>query len=75
MSRKERRRTAAPEAAAGLAEPAPDQAEALADVPAGGNGTPIPGALPDSVAGHGRQTVTIKLARFEGPLDLLLHLI
>jgi segregation and condensation protein A len=35
---------------------------------------PAPPA-PAEAAAPGRQTVTIKLARFEGPLDLLLHLI
>lgn len=39
---------------------------------------PGPGGAPasaDSAIARSRQTVTIKLARFEGPLDLLLHLI
>ncbi len=51
-----------------LTEAPPAPAEATA--PAVG---PTPPATP--AAAPGRQTVTIKLARFEGPLDLLLHLI
>ena len=34
-----------------------------------------PAVVADPVAARSRQTVTIKLARFEGPLDLLFHLI
>src|SRR5262249_42264362 len=41
------------------------------EVPSG----PSSGATVPGYAGPSRHTVTIKLARFEGPLDLLLHLI
>ncbi len=48
---------------------------AEAGAPAGG-GDPDAAAPDSAVAARpGRGTVTIKLARFEGPLDLLLHLI
>jgi segregation and condensation protein A len=53
-----------------------DPVEAAAPGPAGGAPAPDgPQAGADPAAARGRQTVTIKLARFEGPLDLLLHLI
>jgi len=59
--------------------PAPGAPEAVEDAGAGAtataaaaapSGTPAPSAMTSS-----RNTVTVKLARFEGPLDLLLHLI
>ncbi len=74
MSRRERRGPDGPEAPTVLAEPVADAAPALPLVAAG----PAPGdaqAGADPAAARVRQTVTIKLARFEGPLDLLLHLI
>jgi segregation and condensation protein A len=68
--------------------PAPPEVRAAAEPPAREAAVlrppPEPAARPpdrDSGSGvefgtpRGRQTVTIKLARFEGPLDLLLHLI
>lgn len=88
MSRRERSGPGGPEAPAVLADAAEavtpavlaDAAEAVAPVaPPPGD---APGAVPDGAqagadpaVARGRQTVTIKLARFEGPLDLLLHLI
>lgn len=68
MSPRERRSAAGPPPEAG---PAPATAEVPAPVAAG----PAPGSAPAEGTAAGRQTVTIKLARFEGPLDLLLHLI
>ena len=47
-----------------MTEPEPRDSDANRVVPGHGAGAPL-----------GRATVTIKLARFEGPLDLLLHLI
>jgi segregation and condensation protein A len=63
-----------------LAEPVADAVEVLAPVLLAGEAAPAPAsdgpqAGADPAAACGRQTVTIKLARFEGPLDLLLHLI
>lgn len=51
----------------------PAEAAATETAPAGVSDGPQAGA--DPAAARVRQTVTIKLARFEGPLDLLLHLI
>jgi segregation and condensation protein A len=74
VSRRARGGPDGPEAPAVLADPVAEPgplvppAEA-APVPA------VPQAGADPAAARGRQTVTIKLARFEGPLDLLLHLI
>jgi segregation and condensation protein A len=76
VSRRERRGPDGPQAPVVLADPVTDAAPELPLV-----GT-APGSVPDDpqagadfAAPRGRQTVTIKLARFEGPLDLLLHLI
>jgi segregation and condensation protein A len=69
VSRRERRGADAPQAPAVTTE----AVETAAGTP------PLPGTAPgpdgDGAVARSRQTVTIKLARFEGPLDLLLHLI
>ncbi len=76
MSRRARRGPDGPEARAGLADAV---ADASLDSP---SARVAPAAAPvaprdgdDPTGPRGRQMVTIKLARFEGPLDLLLHLI
>jgi segregation and condensation protein A len=69
LSPRARRSPAAP---AGVTGPAPPAA-AAAENGAAPAAAPAPAPADGGVAG--RQTVTIKLARFEGPLDLLLHLI
>ena len=76
MSRRERRGPDATETPAVVV----DEVEAAAAAPLPPEAAPgaAPDGLPagaDPAAARGRQTVTIKLARFEGPLDLLLHLI
>ena len=78
MSPRARKGPAAAAAPAGMSEPLAGLAEPVAPaVPAVGSVTtsgavePPAGAAPGMPPG--RQTVTIKLARFEGPLDLLLH--
>ncbi len=76
MSRRARRGPDAPETRAGEADPVTAAAPVLRPpevVPGPGPDGPQAGA--DPAAARGRQTVSIKLARFEGPLDLLLHLI
>lgn len=74
MSPRERRSAAGPPPEAGPA-PATAAAPATAEAPAPVAAGPVPGPAPAEGTAAGRQTVTIKLARFEGPLDLLLHLI
>jgi segregation and condensation protein A len=81
VSRRERSGPDGPEAAAVVADPVADAVPMLPLVeaapaeiaPAPAPDSPQTGAEP--AAARVRQTVTIKLARFEGPLDLLLHLI
>jgi segregation and condensation protein A len=63
-----------------LADPVVDAMETVVLAPPPAEAAPAPAsdgpqAGADPAAARGRQTVTIKLARFEGPLDLLLHLI
>jgi segregation and condensation protein A len=80
VSRRERSGPDGPEAPAVLADPVADGIEAVAPAPPTAEAASAPArdgpqAGADPAAARGRQTVTIKLARFEGPLDLLLHLI
>jgi segregation and condensation protein A len=76
LSPRERKSAAPPEVRAAAEPPVreaavlPPPLEAAARPP---DRDPAPGM--ESGTPRGRQTVTIKLARFEGPLDLLLHLI
>jgi len=67
---------AEPIEAAAVAEAAPTDEAPIDEAPIEMS---APDAAPAPATGEpavpGRQTVTIKLARFEGPLDLLLHLI
>jgi segregation and condensation protein A len=74
VSRRERRGPDVPETSTVLA----DAVEGAAAAPLLPGTVPGPDGAPvsaDPAAARVRQTVTIKLARFEGPLDLLLHLI
>ena len=76
MSRRARSGPDGPEAPTVLADPVADAAPVVAPAEAAPAPAPDdPQAGGDPSAARGRPTVTIKLARFEGPLDLLLHLI
>ena len=76
MSRRARSGPDGPVTPTVLADPVADAAPALPPPEvAPGPAPDDPQAGADPAAARGRQTVTIKLARFEGPLDLLLHLI
>jgi segregation and condensation protein A len=76
VSRRARSGPDGPEAPTVLADPVADAAPVVAPAEAAPAPAPDdPQAGGDPSAARGRPTVTIKLARFEGPLDLLLHLI